>query len=70
MTENEEHQPKKLSPLRAAQAVFWSFFGVRRSKDHATDFAQLTLVQIVVSGIIGGILFVLTLLMLVRYVLR
>ena len=62
-------QEKKLNPLRAAQAVFWSFFGVRRNKDYADDVAKLTLMQIIVSGVIGGVMFVLSLVMLVKYVI-
>lgn len=63
-------EEKKLNLLRAARAVFWSFFGVRRNKDYAEDIAKLTVMQIIVSGIIGGVLFVLSLVMLVNYVLR
>jgi hypothetical protein len=61
---------KKLSPWRAAKAVFWSFFGVRRGQDYADDVAKLSVTQIIVSGIIGGILFVLSLVMLVNFVIR
>ncbi|HEY8085942.1 MAG TPA: DUF2970 domain-containing protein [Methylophilaceae bacterium] len=67
MSESEE---KGLNPLRAARAVFWSFFGVRRNKDYADDVAKLSVMQIVVTGIIGGILFVLSLVMLVNFVIR
>jgi hypothetical protein len=63
-------EAKKLNPLRAARAVFWSFFGVRRNKDYADDIANLTVKQIIVSGIIGGVIFVLSLVMLVNYVIR
>ncbi len=61
---------KSLSPIRAARAVFWSFFGVRRNKDYADDVAKLSLMQIIVGGVIGGILFVVSLVTLVNYVIR
>ena len=44
----------KVNPLRLAKAVAWSFFGVRKSADHRDDIANLTLVQVIVAGIIGG----------------
>lgn len=65
-----EPEKRSLNPLRAARAVFWSFFGVRRNKDYADDMAKLSLLQIIVSGIIGGVLFVGSLVMLVNFVIR
>jgi len=63
-------EKKSLSPIRAARAVFWSFFGVRRNKDYADDVAKLSLMQIIVTGVIGGVLFVLSLVTLVNFVIR
>ncbi len=53
---------------RAMAAVFWSFLGVRKNRDYAADFSQLTLKQIVVAGLLGGVFFVLSLLILVYFV--
>lgn len=71
-SENGQEEPvvKKLSLWRAAKAIFWGFFGVRRGKDHAADAANLTPLQIVISGIIGGVLFVVTLLVVVNLVIK
>jgi hypothetical protein len=63
-------EKKRTGPLRVAQAVFWSFLGVRKSKDHDADAAMLTPLQVIVAGIIGAALFVFCLIMLVRYVTR
>lgn len=60
----------KATPLQAAKAVFWSFFGVRRRAEYEKDAVRLTLSQVVVAGIIGGIVFVLSLVMLVRFITR
>ena len=70
MQAEEEQAPaqKKLSAWRATKAVFWGFFGVRRGKDHANDAAQLTLWQIVIAGLIGGVLFVVTVLSVVNWI--
>jgi len=60
----------KATPLQAAKAVFWSFFGVRRRAEYEKDAVRLTLSQVVVAGIIGGVVFVLSLVMLVRFITR
>jgi hypothetical protein len=50
--------------------VFWSFLGVRRRTDNQDDFAGVTPVQIIVAGVIGAVIFVTTLIMLVRFITR
>ena len=51
--------------IKAALAVFWSFFGVRKRRDYDADAESLTPAQIIVAGLIGGAIFVLTMLLLV-----
>ncbi|MFO7542651.1 MAG: DUF2970 domain-containing protein [Thiobacillus sp.] len=51
--------------LKAALAVFWSFFGVRKRLDYDADAQNLTPAQIVIAGLIGGAVFVMTMLFLV-----
>jgi hypothetical protein len=58
------------TPLQVAKAVFWSFFGVRKRAEYEKDAVTLTLKQVVIAGIIGGIVFVLSLVMLVRFITR
>jgi hypothetical protein len=53
------------SPLKAALAVFWSFFGVRKRRDYDADAQNLTPAQVVIAGLIGGVVFVLTIVLLV-----
>ena len=60
--------PRTASMDEVAKAVFWSFFGVRKKKDYVSDSASISPVQVVVAGIVGAVLFVLTLLMIVRLV--
>ena len=50
------------------RAVFWSFFGVRKRADYESDVQQLNPKHVVVAGIVGALLFVLVLVMLVRWV--
>jgi len=63
---NSGNSPRRATPLQAAKAVFWAFFGVRRGKDHAS--VRLTPLQIIAAGVIGAVLFVLTILSVVRIV--
>lgn len=51
--------------LKAALAVFWSFFGVRKRRDYDDDAQSLTPAQIIIAGLIGGAVFVMTMLLLV-----
>jgi Protein of unknown function (DUF2970) len=57
------------SLLQTVRAVAWSFFGVRRSKDYAEDVSKLNPVHVVIAGIVGALLFIATLVLLVRWVI-
>ena len=50
------------------RAVAWSFFGVRRGADYERDVQRLNPAHVVVAGIAGAVLFVLALVVLVRWV--
>jgi len=56
--------------LQTVSAVLWSFFGVRKGRDHDRDMAQLNPVHVVITGVVFGVLFVLTLLMIVKNVIN
>jgi len=60
--------PRKAGPLQVAQAVFWSFLGIRKRSAHERDAVTITPVQAIVAGIIGAAIFVLSLLLLVRFI--
>ena len=64
-----EPEVKVASPLQVARAVFWSFFGVRRRAEHEKDLAQIKLVQVVIAGLIGAAIFVLSLVLLVKFIM-
>ena len=63
-----QEAPRKASFADVAKAVFWSFFGVRKKKDYDSDSASISPVQVIVAGIVGAALFVLTLVMVVKLV--
>jgi hypothetical protein len=59
----------RAGPLQVAKTVFSSFLGIRRRSDHEADAARLHPAQIVVAGLIGGLLFVLALIFVVHLVI-
>lgn len=60
---------KKASLLQVAKAVFWSFLGIRKRRDHETDSVELGPKQVIIAGLIGAAILVLSLLLLVRFVI-
>lgn len=60
---------RKASPLQVAKAVFWSFFGIRKRRDYETDSVQIKPHQVIVAGLIGAAVLVLSLILLVHYVI-
>ena len=62
-------EPKSASPLQVAKAVFWSFFGIRRRAEHEKDLAQIKPVQVVIAGLVGAAIFVLSLVLLVKFII-
>jgi len=61
--------PRRAGFLTALLAVFWSFLGIRRRSDYETDATRLSMGQVVAAGLIGGAVFVLGVLALVRFAL-
>jgi Protein of unknown function (DUF2970) len=59
---------RKPSFLATAKAVFWSFFGVRKRSDYEKDAAQLNPVHVVIAGVLGALIFIATLVIIVRLV--
>lgn len=60
--------PRKATPLQVAKAVFWSFLGIRRRTAHEHDAVTLTPRQVIIAGILGAIIFVLSLVAFVRFI--
>ncbi|MND02910.1 hypothetical protein D3C83_224830 [compost metagenome] len=48
--------------------MFWSFLGIRRRAALERDAVTITPLQVIVAGIIGAAIFVLSLVALVRYI--
>ena len=61
-------QKRNAGPLDVAKAVFWSFLGIRKRSAHEKDAITIRPAQVIVAGIIGAAIFVMTLVMLVRFI--
>jgi hypothetical protein len=66
---NTPAPPRKGSLVRTLGAVAWSFFGVRKSRDHERDVAELKPVHVVLVGLAVAAVFVVALVLLVNWVI-
>lgn len=60
---------RKASLWRTLQAVAWSFFGVRKSRDLQRDLAELNPLHLVVAGLLAAAVFVVALIALVKWII-
>jgi hypothetical protein len=68
MQDTEKVTKRKASFGATMKAVFWSFFGVRKKRDYEQDAAQLNPVHVVIAGVIGALIFIATLVVIVKIV--
>jgi hypothetical protein len=59
---------RKASFGATMKAVFWSFFGIRKKSDYEKDAQQLNPVHVIIAGVIGAVIFIATLLLIVKSV--
>ena len=64
----EVESQRKASPLQVAKAVLSAFIGIRKRAAHEHDAVTITLLQAIVMGLICAVIFVLSLILLVRYI--
>lgn len=60
--------PRKATPFQVVKAVLSAFIGIRKRAGHEHDAVTLSPVHVIVAGIIAAVVFVLSLVMLVRFV--
>lgn len=68
MEDLKDASKRKASFGATMKAVFWSFFGVRKKSDYEKDAAQLNPVHVLIAGVIGALIFIATLIMIVKMV--
>jgi len=64
----EVEAQKKASPLQVAKAVLSAFIGIRKRVAHEHDAVTISPLQVIFTGILFAAIFVLSLVMLVRYI--
>ena len=69
MKDVEKVTRRKASLLATIKAVFWSFLGIRKKSDYERDAAQLNPLHVVIAAVIGVLLFIGTLITIVKLVL-
>lgn len=67
-SELREAAARPASFVQTVKAVAWSFFGVRKRAGYEQDVQQLNPVHVIAAGVIAAIVFILMLVMLVRWV--
>lgn len=64
----KEATQRKASFGATVKAVLWSFFGVRKKSDYEQDIEKLNPVHVVLAGIIAAVIFIVTLVIVVKIV--
>ena len=59
---------KQASFIDVFKAVFWSFVGIRKKADYEKDAVTINPVHVIIAGIIGAVLFVVSLVLIVKFV--
>lgn len=61
---------RKLNFFQTLKAVLWAMFGVRKGSGLRTDVAKLNPVHLILAGLLFGLVFVVTLVMLARLIVN
>jgi len=69
MQDQNDPTKRKASFGATLKAVMWSFLGIRKKSDYEQDAAKLNPIHVVIAGVIAAISFVVTLLLIVKWVL-
>lgn len=68
MDELKKTVQRRASFGATVKAVLWSFFGVRKKSDYEKDAQQLNPLHVIIAGVIGALIFIVTLLLIVKSV--
>ena len=60
--------PRGASFFETLKAVSWSFFGIRARRSHERDMARLNPLHVIVMGVVLAVVFVLSLITIVKFV--
>ena len=68
MQDLKDASKRNASFAATLKAVLWSFLGIRKNSDHAQDTARLNPVHVIIAGVIGALIFIATLVIIVKSV--
>jgi len=68
MQDLKDAAKRKMSFGATLKAILWAFFGVRKKSGYEQDTAQLNPVYLIVAGLIAAVVFIVTLLLVVKSV--
>jgi Protein of unknown function (DUF2970) len=69
MENTQTPSKQKASIFQIVRAVMWSMLGVRQQKGYEDDTAKITLKQAVIAGLIGGFIFVVSMITFVHFII-
>jgi hypothetical protein len=64
----KELAQRKLNFFQTLKAVLWALFGVRKSSGYQEDIAKLNPVHLVIAGLLAGVIFVVGLVLIAKWV--
>lgn len=68
MQDLKDATKRKASFAATIKAVLWSFFGIRKKSAYEQDAAQLNPVHVIIAGVIAAVIFIVTLIFIVKSV--
>lgn len=68
--DSQEKKSKVATVFQVAKAVLSAFMGIRKKSDHENDAANLKPAQLIIGGLIGAMLFVISIVILVNIIVE
>lgn len=63
----KELSQRKLNFFQTLKAIAWAMFGVRKGSGYQEDISKLNPVHLVLAGLLSGVIFVVGLVLIVRW---
>ena len=68
MQDLKDAAKRKMSFGATMKAILWAFLGIRKKSGYEQDTAQLNPVYLIIAGLIAAVIFIVTLLLIVKSV--
>ncbi|MCC6922052.1 MAG: DUF2970 domain-containing protein [Nitrosomonas sp.] len=65
-----DHNKPSASVIQVVKAVLAAFIGIRKKSDLESDAANIKPSQVIIGGLMGGVLFVVTILLVVKIIVN